>query len=144
MFTRQVIISLLCVQCYIILCLGMCDQRKFGGSLKCCDKKDSKCFVKVYSNRTRGLPNKICYCDSYCKFTDDCCEDQKKVEKLCYKQGMYDHDKFPYLFCLIIYFKGRNCRGKKNSREENVARNFSRLSRHFLYATILFCTARDF
>jgi len=60
----------------------MCDQRP-NGELKCCNDKDSNCFVKVHKNRTRGQTNTICYCDRYCKFTNDCCEDVDEVLELC-------------------------------------------------------------
>lgn len=73
----------LLVQCYIGFCSGMCDQRQFGGKMKCCTGKDSKCFVKTHSDRTRGQANTICYCDEYCKFTKDCCTDIDKIRRHC-------------------------------------------------------------
>jgi len=62
---------------------GMCDQREFGGELKCCNGKDSNCFVKMQTSRTMGQANTICYCDSYCKYTGDCCKDYEKAQKRC-------------------------------------------------------------
>ena len=44
----------------------------------------------------------------------------------------------------FIYLKGRKSRGKKKSREEIVTRNFSRLSRHLVFATSSFSRTRDF
>lgn len=79
----QLCFCIVLVQQYISSALGMCDQRRFGGDLKCCDGKDSKCFVKVQSVRTKGQTNTICYCDSYCKFTNDCCEDYDTAQRLC-------------------------------------------------------------
>jgi len=82
MFTKECILACIFLQYYLNFCHGMCDQRPHG-DLKCCDDKDSACFVKVNSNRTRGQTNVICYCDRYCKFTKDCCEDIDKVLTLC-------------------------------------------------------------
>lgn len=79
----QIGLCLLVLQQHILSCLGLCDQRTFGGDLKCCRGKDSKCFVKVQNTRKSGQPNTICYCDSYCEYTKDCCEDYKEVQKLC-------------------------------------------------------------
>ena len=81
----------------------MCDRRKFGGELKCCTKKDSTCFVKVSNNRTRGQTNTICYCDSYCKFTNDCCKDQEKALRICRNQGECNHDNTTFL-TVFYYF----------------------------------------
>jgi len=79
----QLGVLLLLLQQQVLLCLGMCDQRKMGGDLRCCKGKDSKCFVKVQRRRSKGQRNTICYCDSYCKFTKDCCEDYDTVQRLC-------------------------------------------------------------
>ena len=61
----------------------MCDQRPFGGKLMCCSGKDSKCFTKVDTKWKHGQSNDVCYCDSHCKFTKDCCPDYEKVKRLC-------------------------------------------------------------
>lgn len=79
----QIGLCLVLIQQQILSIVGMCDQTKMGGELKCCKGKDSKCFVKVQSRRSLGQTNTICYCDSYCKFTNDCCEDYDKIQKLC-------------------------------------------------------------
>lgn len=71
----------------VTVCQGMCDQRKFGGKLKCCTSKDSDCFVRVNNARRRGGSNTICYCDDYCRFTNDCCADVGLVKSLCRKQA---------------------------------------------------------
>ena len=95
---------------------GNCDQSEYGGPLKCCSGKDSKCFVKVQSKRTKGQSNTICYCDPYCKFTNDCCEDYDKAHKLCKSKsyivssstcciyGLND----PNIFTSLFYFFMRN------------------------------------
>lgn len=67
----------------ILSCLGLCDQRQFGGELKCCRGKDPECYVKVKNTRQKGTTPSICYCDSYCLFTEDCCEDYPKAVQLC-------------------------------------------------------------
>lgn len=62
---------------------GLCDQRQYGGELKCCNKQDSNCYVKVQKTRSRGQTNSICYCDNHCSFTNDCCDDIEEALELC-------------------------------------------------------------
>ena len=76
-----VIVSLLPFFASRINC--MCDQRPFGGKLMCCSGKDSKCFTKVDTKWKHGQSKDVCYCDSHCKFTKDCCPDYEKVKRLC-------------------------------------------------------------
>ena len=83
MASLKLLFTLALLQIVIEICHGMCDQRPFGGKLKCCTKKDSNCFVKVNNSRRRGNQNTICYCDDYCKFTNDCCSNVSKVKSLC-------------------------------------------------------------
>ena len=83
MDVQQILLVILINFLNISLCDSMCDQRPFGGEMKCCDGKDSSCFVKVHSTRGPGQSNRICYCDSYCKFTQDCCDDYDKIHDFC-------------------------------------------------------------
>jgi len=62
---------------------GLCDQRQYGGELKCCNKQDSNCYVKVQKTRSRGQTNSICYCDNHCSLTNDCCDDIEQAQELC-------------------------------------------------------------
>ncbi|XP_066918518.1 LOW QUALITY PROTEIN: somatomedin-B and thrombospondin type-1 domain-containing protein-like [Clytia hemisphaerica] len=87
MVSLKLLFTVALLQIVIEMCHGMCDQRPFGGKLKCCTKKDSNCFVKVNNSRRRGNQNTICYCDDYCKFTNDCCSDVSKVKSLCRRQA---------------------------------------------------------
>lgn len=49
----------------------------------------TNCFVRVNTDRKRGIDNKICYCDDYCKFTNDCCEDAGKARKTCLSKARH-------------------------------------------------------
>lgn len=80
---EQILLAILVNFLNISFCDSMCDQRPFGGEMKCCDGKDSSCFVKVHNTRGPGQSNRICYCDSYCKFTQDCCDDYEKIHDFC-------------------------------------------------------------
>jgi len=95
MVALKLLVSLVLLQVIVDVCHGMCDQRRFGGKLKCCASKDSNCFVKVNSNRKRGNKNTICYCDDYCKFTKDCCEDADRVKSMCRKSRSILKSKYP-------------------------------------------------
>jgi len=83
MVARFVLLSFTFIAVWISFCYGMCDQRSIGGKLNCCYGKNSNCFVKIQSKRGRGQTNQICYCDSYCKFTKDCCEDFEQTQRSC-------------------------------------------------------------
>lgn len=82
MVSQNIFCSLVVLAYFITFCYGLCDQRPFGGELKCCGPKDSSCYVQLQPNHGHQ-DDRICYCDSYCKFTNDCCEDSEKVQKLC-------------------------------------------------------------
>ncbi|XP_047141687.1 somatomedin-B and thrombospondin type-1 domain-containing protein [Hydra vulgaris] len=88
MFSQNLVRLLVFLASFITICQSMCDQRPYGGKMMCCTGKDAQCFVKMENNRTPGRTNAICYCDSHCKFTDDCCQDYDKIQKLC--QGAID------------------------------------------------------
>lgn len=84
MASFKLILSIVLLQCFYQYIHGQCDQRRFGGELKCCNgKKDADCFVRMNVDRSRKNHNKICYCDDYCKFTNDCCDDVAKARKSC-------------------------------------------------------------
>lgn len=70
--------------CFLFVSVnGQCDQRPYGGKLKCCGGRDSDCYVQRRNNVTGEIERRICYCDSHCRFTNDCCEDAPRVRQLC-------------------------------------------------------------
>lgn len=86
MVSLKLLFTVALLQVLYDTCHGLCDQRRFGGKLKCCTAKDSDCFVRVNNSRRRGKSNTICYCDDYCRFTNDCCQDVHRVKSLCRKR----------------------------------------------------------
>ncbi|XP_030621282.1 somatomedin-B and thrombospondin type-1 domain-containing protein [Chanos chanos] len=69
--------------CWVVLCgvavflSGICLEGVEGGcaerlSPKCCNGRNNECFE--YTKRKT-----VCYCDTYCEKTRDCCEDYQRV-----------------------------------------------------------------
>jgi len=84
MVSLQICGLLVSLQYLMVFVQSKCDQRPFGGQLKCCPGKDQKCFVKTReeSNSVEG-GRRICYCDEHCKYSRDCCSDYLDIEKQC-------------------------------------------------------------
>lgn len=83
-----------------------CGQRE---SPSCCTGRNNDCFE--YSRRKT-----VCYCDTYCQKTRDCCEDYQRV---CQISGELFNSLLSsfHLFCELIVTDGNSVHGSELTQE---------------------------